>query len=95
MKSRAKEMFNCSLTWRADRHSANKEHEFDRIPYRVSVRGESAQMAIEWFLDWACTERFVDPEDIWSVPIPETDHQDEVESKVVPFIKGSMTAMGP
>ena len=82
VKSRATEMFNCSLTWRADRHSA-KEHEFDRIPYRVSVRGENAQMAMQWFLDWACHEQFVDPEDIWSVPIPETDHQEQVESQVL------------
>ena len=94
LQSRAKSMFQCTMSWRKTRKSDKRMS----IPYRVSMRGEEAAVAMDWLLDEVCTQHkdLVTPENIRGLPIPETcRRQDEVETQVLASFKGSMTAMGP
>ena len=87
-------MFQCTMSWRKTRKSDKRMS----IPYRVSMRGEEAAVAMDWLLDEVCTQHkdLVTPENIRGLPIPETcRRQDEVETQVLASFKGSMTAMGP
>ena len=78
---KADDEYQCVLSWRKDRHS---EHDM-AIPYRISVRGESAEACMEWLLDLLCTEHkdLISPESIWGLPVPETSHHEVVEAKVM------------
>ena len=59
--------------------------------------GEESAVAMEWLLDQLCTEYkdVVTPENIRGLPIPDSDLQAAVDTKVLASFKGSMTAMGP
>ena len=89
----AEEMFGCSLSWRKNRNEPN----YWKIPYRLAMIGEESAVAMEWLLDVLCHEYkdVVTPENIRGLPIPDSDLQAAVDTKVLASFKGSMTAMGP
>ena len=84
LQSRTKSMFQCKMTWRKNRKTDKRA---PSIPYRVSIRGEEAAVAMEWFVDEIlCTEHqdLVAPEKIRGLPIQQTcRRQDEVETQVL------------
>ena len=80
MIRRAEAEHGCIMSYRKDRHS----EKFMSIPYRISMRGETAEAAVIWLLDLLCSEHrdLISPECIWGLPVPEESHMELVQTVV-------------
>ena len=78
LKKQCLDNFQCIMSYRKDRHSERQM----RIPYRVCIKGTEAPACTSWLIEEMCATDGIDIEDIWSLPLPEAAHQEEVWQRI-------------